>query len=406
MTTVALVVGESPAKLWHLNSQDRIARQLKQSGKIQLLESEQDIPENAQVLLLSAHFLYEVRTLSELLQRRDSLLRFQTDSRPAAAMINAADAADILTAMRAPMPKEHHPLPEHLSWINVSDLGAFDHQLRKAKPPLLEPITAANHNELESLLYGTAYKGITDLVTKFVWPKPARVGVQICARFGLTPNLVTTVGFLLMLAACYLFSQGQYAAGLLAGWIMTYLDTVDGKLARVTIKSSKFGHLFDHGMDIIHPPFWYVYWGSALISFTTVYGLTVSDLNLLIIGGYIGGRLLEMAFHLLGHCSIFSWRPLDAYFRLVTARRNPCMILLTASLFIGRPDWGFIAVALWTVASTALMALRLLQGLLARLRYGPLESWLKDPERAAENHPKAYQTFSGTQSAYAVSRNP
>ena len=47
---------------------------------------------------------------------------------------------------------------------------------------------------------------------------------------------------------------------------MTFLDTVDGKLARVTVNSSYFGHLFDHAIDLISPPFWYLIWGLGLES--------------------------------------------------------------------------------------------------------------------------------------------
>ena len=32
---------------------------------------------------------------------------------------------------------------------------------------------------------------------------------------------------------------------------MTFLDTVDGKLARCTIASSKLGNIFDHGIDLV-----------------------------------------------------------------------------------------------------------------------------------------------------------
>jgi phosphatidylglycerophosphate synthase len=42
------------------------------------------------------------------------------------------------------------------------------------------------------------------------------------------------------------------------------LDTVDGKLARVTVTSGRFGHCFDHIIDLIHPPVWYILWGRGL----------------------------------------------------------------------------------------------------------------------------------------------
>ena len=72
-----------------------------------------------------------------------------------------------------------------------------------------------------------------------------------------SPNQVTFAGLLLTIAAFYLFWTGQFGWGLVAAWIMTFLDTVDGKLARVTLTSSKIGNVFDHGIDLIHPPFWW-----------------------------------------------------------------------------------------------------------------------------------------------------
>jgi phosphatidylglycerophosphate synthase len=45
---------------------------------------------------------------------------------------------------------------------------------------------------------------------------------------------------------------------------MTFLDTVDGKLARVTLTSSRIGDVLDHGLDLLHPPFWYLAWGIGL----------------------------------------------------------------------------------------------------------------------------------------------
>ena len=119
-------------------------------------------------------------------------------------------------------------------------------------------------------------------------------------------------------------------------------------------------------------------------------------------GGYIGGRLVEGAFHALGTCDIFSWRPFDAYFRLITGRRNPCMILLGISLLLGRPDLGLYWVVWWTLLSTAILLLRLLYAAGVRARGGPLHSWLLNAEAAALQHPQAYRTFSSTRAAYGA----
>lgn len=397
MTDFAHVVGRSAVHLWSLSPRERIRRQLNQAGDVTLVDDLAQLPGDARVLLLRADFLYEVRTLASLLERPGTLLRHPDSDAPAAAFVQASEASATGDALLG-----QGGTPEGLTVVTPGELGAFDHQLRKAKPPLLEPVSEDRRNELESLLYGTSYKGITDLITKFVWPRPARHGVWLCAKLGITPNMVTGFGFLLMLLACWLFANGHYAVGLAAGWVMTFLDTVDGKLARVTVRSSRFGHVLDHGMDLIHPPFWYWLWGVGLVAYEPLLGLELADLYWLIVVGYVGGRAAEGLFHTLGEASIFSWRPFDAYFRLITARRNPCMILLTASVLVGRPDWGLVAVALWTAGTTAVLCLRLLQGLVARLRGGPLKSWLADPSTAASRHGRAYRLFSGTQSAYAA----
>ena len=284
--------------------------------------------------------------------------------------------------------------------VDPSTLDAFDEVLRRSSPPLLEPVSERERGRLENLLYGNAYRGITDLVTKWFWPRPAKRAVHWLADHGATPNMVTSTGILLMLLAAVLFYQGHYALGLAAGWIMTFLDTVDGKLARVTVQSSRLGGVLDHGMDILHPPFWYIFWGMSLTGFDTMLGLDRVDYYWMIVIGYVGGRLFELLFDLLGSCSIFTWRPFDAYFRLVTARRNTCMILLTVAVAVGRPDWGFVSVALWTALTTAVLGLRLVHGAIVRAMHGPLRSWLSDPEQAAREHPRAYRQFSVTRSAY------
>ncbi|MEQ8858163.1 MAG: CDP-alcohol phosphatidyltransferase family protein [Pseudomonadales bacterium] len=396
MRHFAHVVGRSDVRLWSLSANERIRRQLTQTGDVTLVDTLDAVPANASVLLLRADFLYEVRTLKALLERTDTVLRHGPSGVCAGAITDAATAPRLRDVLLG-----ETELPAQASTVVPDELGAFDHQLRKAKAPLLEPVSAERQRALEALLYGTSYKGITDLVTKFVWPRPARHVVRFCATLGITPNMVTALSLALMLWTCYLFANGQFALGLASGWVMTFLDTVDGKLARVTIRSSRFGHVLDHGMDLIHPPFWYYLWGTALIGYQPLMGLGLADLNVLIIGGYLVGRAVEGLFHLLGDASIFSWRPFDAYFRLITARRNPCIILLSASLVVARPDWGLVAVALWTAGTSALLIVRLLQGMAARVRSGPLQSWLADPETAAARHPRAYRLFSGTQSAYA-----
>jgi len=402
MTIHAFVSNISKVRLWGLDAGQRLRRQLNEigksshgdSGQFSWVEHAGELPATGPVLLFNGCFVFENRTIECVISTPNCVLQYEGQT--AAAFVDAGRAATLIDHMH----DQSRGLPEDITVINTHDLKAFDKTLRKSTKPLLEPVSPAAKGVLENKLYGNAYRGITDLVTKFVWPRPAKQGVRVCASLGLTPNMVTSLGLLLVIVATFLFSHGHYAWGLLAGWIMTYLDTVDGKLARVTINSSKFGHLYDHLIDLIHPPIWYVIWGGSLVGFSGAMGLNPEQMSWAIIIAYISGRVVEGLFPQLGNCEIFTWRPFDAWFRLITARRNPCMILLTLSVLAGRPDWGFIAVTFWTVLSTVILNLRLVYAVIVRLRHGPLNSWLSEEDVATGPNARSYAVFGATTLSY------
>jgi CDP-alcohol phosphatidyltransferase len=393
MSPLACILGDSPVRLWGITSRERLRRQLQSIG-VRIVEPSA-VSASDKVLLLRADYLFEARTLKALSEQDEAVLQCTQNSRRAAAVCSGAR----LQTTTQVLLDEATTLPAELHLIEPSDLHAFDVNLRRAETPLLEPLSEARRSKLEDQLYGNSYKGVTDLVTKWLWPRPAKHVVRACARFSITPNTVTAAGFLLMLLATVLFFHGEFITGLVAAWIMTLLDTVDGKLARVTVQSSRFGHYFDHGIDLVHPPFWYIYWGMALEGHQAFGEFAHWGIYWTLIAGYVGGRLVEGAFHLFADCSIFTWRPFDAWFRLITARRNPCLIIMTFAMLVQRPHWALIAVTAWTVATSLVLFLRLLQGAL-RSRAGRLSSWLADPQ-ASRAHPLSYRTFSSTAGAYA-----
>jgi hypothetical protein len=85
-------------------------------------------------------------------------------------------------------------------------------------------------------------------------------------------------------------------------------------------------------------------------------------------------RVEEGVFLGLFKVEMHAWRPFDSFFRLITARRNPNLIMLTISALAGRPDLGFVAIAAWTAICLIVHAIQVLQGL-ARPK-GSIVSWL------------------------------
>ena len=80
----------------------------------------------------------------------------------------------------------------------------------------------------------------------------ARWMVRPLVHTPVTPNHITTVRLLLGLAACGLFAMGTrpeilYAAGLFM--LSNFVDHMDGELARLSGKSSRFGYHYDNYSD-------------------------------------------------------------------------------------------------------------------------------------------------------------
>jgi phosphatidylglycerophosphate synthase len=218
---------------------------------------------------------------------------------------------------------------------------------------------------------------VTDILTKYLWPEWALVLTRMAARIGMTPNMVTAIGAILCVAATIFFWYGQYWLGMAVGLGFMVLDTVDGKLARCTITSSKWGNVFDHGIDLVHPPFWWIAWAAGLEAFGRPLPQDQVALVLgVILGGYVVQRLIEGAFMRLYGMHIHVWRKFDSKFRLITARRNPNMVILFAATLFARPDLGLVAVAWWTAISLLVHLVQLVQAIVARAGGREIRSWL------------------------------
>ncbi|AZS20789.1 MULTISPECIES: CDP-alcohol phosphatidyltransferase family protein [unclassified Caulobacter] len=363
----ALTVGRSDARIWGMSSAERLSRIYR---RLDLVETPAVDLSHA-VVAVDAGWVFDESLIKALAGREGAVL---VDDGGRAVAVHAP--ADLAYAASEALANGRDPsgLDPRFTRLTALELGsAYNSALRKREPPVLERLTPETVRAVEKRLFQGSYKGVTDFVTKYVWPTPARIVTRWCALAKMTPNQVTFIGFLLVLAATWLFWQGQFGWGLVCAWIMTFLDTVDGKLARVTLTSSKWGNVFDHGIDLLHPPFWWWAW------FVGVYAvgqeIPYAALSLaIVVGGYVAQRVEEGIFLALFKLEMHAWRPFDSFFRLITARRNPNLILLTGCAMVGRPDVGFTLVAIWTALCFLVHAVQIVQGLAAPR--GSIQSWL------------------------------
>lgn len=393
-STYIYIFGESETRVWGLTGRERLQRMLKTKKQITLTEDVERIPVSAAVLFLNANFLFDARVLNALLGMDKKIALYSNENCPAAIRTDGNQASRLLRNLNNNKSQNYKFVLLTAPRIGLKDLKIDVQQnLKKKDPPYLLPISEANRRLLEKELFFGSYKGVTDLVTKWLWPVPAFWVTHYCVRRGWQPNHVTYLSVVFAVMAGIAFWFGFFGIGLLMGWLMTFLDTVDGKLARVTETSSRLGDVLDHGLDIIHPPLWYLAWGIGLAGTSApLAGLEI--LMWLMLLGYVGGRLCEGAFQLwLAPFDIFIWQKLDSFNRLITARRNPNLILLSYGWLTDQPDFGLLLVVLWHLISTAILIWRLMIGWRTKQKEGSLKSWLQDIDPVRDREIWAVKIF-------------
>lgn len=364
---VFLPVGTNPARLFGLGAEERACRLAENLG----LESAHGARPDRGTVLANMAYAWDPAWLRVVAQRPASVLTLGGD--PVIAHVPAgADPAQAEAAMLGS--------GGSLAGLEIIDAESAEvsyDELRKRERPFVLVLDPDDVEPVERAAYDASYKGVTDALTLYLWRKPAFYLTRWAAEAGLAPNSVTAIGALLCVLAFFLFWNGAYWLGILAAFIFMVLDTVDGKLARCTGTSSKWGEVFDHGIDLIHPPFWWWAWAHGLQAYgTPLEPVYAAMLIAAIVIGYVVQRVIEGIFIARFSMHIHVWRPIDSRFRLITARRNPNMVLLAGALLFGRPDVGLELVALWTILSLIFHGVRLAQATSRAYRGEPVVSWL------------------------------
>lgn len=374
---IARLLGEAPIEVWSMPSPTLLRRALARAGVTEIVEGA--APCGRALLLLRADHVYDAALVQQLGREAGRLLLRPEDRLPVAAHLpptaDPAQAEAIAAALVAGRSAQDPAFAGLAAATPGEMVGAYNQALRKKGTAYLLRLAPETRRSVEWQTFGGAYKGVTDFVTKHVWPRPAFHVVRACAALGITPNQVTAASLVLVFLSLWLFATGWFWTGLASAWVMTFLDTVDGKLARVTLTSTKFGNWFDHLIDMIHPPFWWLAW----IAGCGAVGLPLPSaalISIVVFGGYVLQRLQEGLFIIVFKMQIHIWRRFDSLFRQVLARRNPNLVMLTLATLFGRPDLGMLAVAAWTALCCVEQLVVTIQAFAARQR-APLRSWME-----------------------------
>ncbi len=230
--------------------------------------------------------------------------------------------------------------------VTPDELPDFVGNLRRNVPFILERMANDQHRaELEKRLFHLNYKGSTDFMTKWVYPPIVWKLTRLCIHWRITPNMVTVFSIFLTILAVPLFAYEYWFAGFVAAYSMTILDSVDGKLARLTLTDSPIGNILDHGLDIVHPPFWYAAWAMGLLAGGSQAPLYSAALWLIFF--YIADRLALMVAKARFKRGLHAVTPLDGTVRTWIARRNVNLVIFTLGVALGFGSAAFLFITAW-----------------------------------------------------------
>lgn len=232
-------------------------------------------------------------------------------------------------------------IPDDAPRLTQAAFPGFIRNLRRTLPfYLFRVANAAERTSVERFLFWSNYKGSTDFFTKYVYPPLVWILVRPLARWGVHPNTVTGISILLTLAVIPLCAAGHFLAGFLCAYGMSVLDSVDGKLARLTFTDSKLGNVLDHGLDLVHPPFWYCAWAYGLTLGTGPNGggdvsSPVFIASLWMLGLYVLDRLILKVYPSRFGRGLHTHARIDGIVRTFISRRNINLPLFTVGYLAG-----------------------------------------------------------------------
>lgn len=244
--------------------------------------------------------------------------------------------------------------------LPLADVPSYIRTLRRDLPVyLFRIVDPDSRDRAERFLFWSNYKGSTDFFTKYVYPPLVWRAVRPLARWRVHPNVVSLFNVGITFLAVPLFAQGYWVTAFTLAYTMSVLDSVDGKLARLTFRTSLLGNILDHGLDIIHPPLWYFAWAYALRAEVPATPMMQCAGWMAVF--YVVDRIVAALFSARVGQSIHGCTPFDERMRTCISRRNINVPFFMAGLLLGFPVAAFVVIVVWQVVSLGLHALRLVQ---------------------------------------------
>jgi phosphatidylglycerophosphate synthase len=242
--------------------------------------------------------------------------------------------------------------------IDVVDAAKVDDYIvsmrRHVRPLCFPAARAQDRGRAERIILDAAQNGTLDFPAYVHAPIETAMVSHLC-KTRITPNQITIAGFIIGCGATAAFVLGRVGLGIPAALVFGIIDGLDGKLSRVKIETTERGK-WEHHLDYLIENSWWTaiafhLWQSAQLR-SAFYFLA------LLIGSHLLTEFAKRRARMATGRLLDDVAPFDRAFRLIAARRNVYVWVLTAGFLLGAFPQSYAMICGWAALSAAVHLMR------------------------------------------------
>ena len=242
--------------------------------------------------------------------------------------------------------------------IDIVDAAQEDDYIvsmrRRVRPVCFPAPSEQNRRLAERIILDSGQNGTLDLPAYIHAPIETAI-ISLLCKTRITPNQITIVGFAIGCCATVAFVVGRVGLGILAALIFGIIDGVDGKQSRVKIETTERGK-WEHHLDYLIENSWWLaiafyLWRSG--QFPNVFYFFA-----LLVGSHLLDQFAKRRAKMATGRLLDDVAPFDRAFRLIAARRNVYVWILTCGFLLDALPQSYAVICGWAAFSAAVHLVR------------------------------------------------
>jgi len=227
--------------------------------------------------------------------------------------------------------------------FDITLIESYASKMRKEiKPWWIDVDTEEDLRRAKEIVIENASKNPSDALGYYVHKPVENKLVAFISNFDITPNQMTIISNILAYTVTALFLFGHLLPASILTFAVGIVDGLDGKLARVKLKTSKLGSL-EHSFDLLYEFSWFI--ALSWFLFSSTRSATPLILCIFIILFVTFYRHVYDQFRGAAGKSLDDAGNFERIFRRVAGRRNLYNIPIFVSIILGVPLYSLFFIA-------------------------------------------------------------